>query len=59
MVIYSNSYKRRKIDIYVNGFYNCSTNMQTTCKAAKLRYLELNPTIAPKTVKCLFDKKPR
>lgn len=30
----------RKIDIYVNGKYDCSTTWSKTCKEARARYLE-------------------
>lgn len=47
--------KGYKIDIYVNGTYYCSTDWAKTCKAAKLRFLEvhkykLNPTDKVKAV---------
>jgi hypothetical protein len=46
-----------KIDVYVSGVYQYSTNWSATCKEAKTKHLEKNPTIDEHKVKCVKAKK--
>lgn len=45
-----------KIDVYVGGVYKGSTNWSRTCKEAKKKYLDKNPTVNPDIVKCKIGK---
>ncbi len=51
---YNSSTRCYKIDIYVNSVYYCSTDQSKTCKAAKIRFIEVHPEIEPKRVKCIY-----
>lgn len=46
-----------KIDIYVAGVYQCSTNWHTTCSDAKIKYAKQHPEIDPTKIKCKISKK--
>lgn len=37
----------KKINIYINGKYECSTNSSKTCKEARTRYIALYGGIKP------------
>lgn len=45
-----------KIDIYIDGHYNCSTNFSRTVKEAREKYLTKNKHLEPKTVKLVKSK---
>lgn len=48
---YNNQTKCYKIDIFINGCYECSTDWAKTCKEAKNRFIEkhkLEPFLAKK-----------
>jgi|GEM_PF-4223706 len=45
-----------KVDIYVGGIYQGSTNWSRTCKEAKEKYVTNNPNVNPDTVKCVKGK---
>ena len=53
---YNNSTKCYKIDIYVNGIYNCSTDQSKTCKEAKQKFLSILKHSNNEDVKCHFAK---
>ena len=50
----------KKIDIYVNKEYACSTNQSRTCREAKEKFLQTKTAtkagIKENQVKCFFDK---
>jgi len=46
----------KKIDIFVNGIYKCSTNWSKTCKEAKEKFLEKNPELKNEKVEAYFSK---
>jgi hypothetical protein len=50
------SEKNPKIDIYVKGVYQCSTNWSKTCKEAKDKYLSKNPQLKTELVKAKKSK---
>jgi hypothetical protein len=39
-MIYGDKRNYRKIDIFINGKYECSTTWANTCKEARVRYIE-------------------
>lgn len=45
-----------KIDIFVNEAYYCSTDQSKTCKAAKVRFLELHPKLINEKITANFYK---
>jgi hypothetical protein len=45
----------KKIDIYVNGVYVCSTNWAKTCKEAKEKYLEKHSNEKSESIKAYFS----
>lgn len=53
----------KKIDLFFDGKYLCSTNWSKTCKAAKQNYLDTtkneNVVKNPKLLKAFFDKSRR
>jgi len=51
---YNSSTGGYKIDVFVDGVYLWSTDWYKTCKAAKERAIELNPSINPKTISAKF-----
>jgi hypothetical protein len=53
--VYSDS--NPKIDIYLKGVYQYSTNWSKTCKEAKQKFLDRNPNAMEKDVKCKIDKR--
>ena len=53
---YGNKTDYKKIDIYVDGKYKCSTNWAKSCAEAKVKYLEKNPDIAKFSVQCEYAK---
>jgi len=46
-----------KIDVYLNGEYQYSTNWCGTCKEAKQKFITNNPLVDPKQVKACIDHK--
>ena len=46
----------KKIDIFVNGIYKCSTNWSKTCKEAKHKFLLKENYLDISQVKALFAK---
>ena len=45
-----------KIEIFVGGEYRATTSWAKSCKEAKEKFLEKNPTISPSEVKCEYKK---
>jgi len=54
---YGDKRDHRKIDILVDGKYKSSTTWANSCKEAKEKYLEENPSIDAYSVRCEFSKK--
>jgi len=46
----------RKIDIYLNGKYDSSTNWASSLKQAKEKYLEKNKDVDASSVKTEYSK---
>lgn len=44
-----------KIDVFIDGCYLWSTDQHKTCKSAKNRAEQLNPSIDPKKITAHFD----
>lgn len=53
---YNKYTKGYKIDVFYNKVYQYSTDIHTTCKAAKERFKTDNPTKDAALVRAFFDK---
>jgi hypothetical protein len=47
----------RKIEIFVNGVYMCTTTQSKTCREAREKFLRANPQYASARVQAFFEKK--
>lgn len=47
----------RKIDIYFEGRYICSTTWSKDCKEAKDKFVELYPQYDSLSIKCFYSEK--
>lgn len=52
------NYQGKKIDIFINGKYEASTNWARSCKEAKIRYVtkHIDDLESSDIVKCFYDK---
>lgn len=55
-LVYGDKRNYRKIDIYVDGIYQCSTTWSKTCRDAKKRFIDNNVIESNKKITAYFAK---